>query len=280
MSTEKLISPSEVDSYLQCRRKHHYAHVERLQPKTFSDGLSTGIIGHAILQRYYEFIKAEQILDPLSGMRLAIHEITNELVTPQNIEYFHTLKPILEAYAIRYGTDTRYKILAVEQSFEYEGIAFTPDLIIQDTTTGKIYLEDHKFLSVFYTDKTIGLFPQMPRYIGLLRLSGRKVDGYIYNMIRTRAAKTAAPADRFRRATFNPKESTIQQVMEEFFRTVEEIRSGTYPTRTANSFNCGAYCSFANLCTADLNDEPGRELMVRAFFEPNTYGYYREVSDE
>src|SRR5690242_8859669 len=46
----RLISHSEVDSFVQCERKHAYAHIQKLQPKARSEGISRGNAGHKVLE--------------------------------------------------------------------------------------------------------------------------------------------------------------------------------------------------------------------------------------
>ena len=58
-----LISQSEVDAFLSCRRKHYYGYREKLQPKRHGEGLTRGLLGHEVLAAYYaQFVAAGKAL--------------------------------------------------------------------------------------------------------------------------------------------------------------------------------------------------------------------------
>ena len=57
-----VISQSEVDAFLGCRRRHFYAHGEKIAPIQFSDALTRGTIGHEALEKAFT-AKKEGISD-------------------------------------------------------------------------------------------------------------------------------------------------------------------------------------------------------------------------
>jgi hypothetical protein len=125
----------------------------------------------------------------------------------------------------------------------------------------------------------------MLRYAKALHKLGFEVDGYMYNMLST--DKRARPENRFHRVIKNFDAATLRK-MDRFWNELTSVQQTilSYKSmprevwddsvrRNASSFSC-TNCPFLELCTAELEQQPGTDLMVSAFFESNKYGYGRE----
>jgi len=279
-----LVSNSETDTFNTCRRRHYYAFGEKLQPKSFGDGLSRGILGHKALEILHKVIQSgESTAFALREMNIWFNDellkaIKNNDV--QNTELLTVLKPLLNEYVEFYERELNlYEYLAVEETFIFGLFPFTPDIVKRHKKTKQVIVEDHKFLYNFYNN--VKTFPQLPKYVWGLRSLGYPVHSASYDMIRYRNNAQL----KFKRTDADLKPKKVEQYRHEQEKithrinalkqlTLEEWEEDT--VRTANSFTCPS-CPFRVLCETDLEGLPGRNLLVKSFFEPNTYGYELEV---
>lgn len=266
-----LISQSEVDTFLICERKHYYAYGERLQPKEFPTAISRGTLGHRALQTHYEG----------GNWRDYLNKFTIE--NPDSIEVVLEIKKIIPAYLNYYENDKDWEILTVEREFRLGNMPMQPDLVVREKSTGKIFVVDHKFLYNFYSNRLISMMPQLKKYMGALRLLGYPVDGYIYNMIRYRQN---AKDKFYRHRNDNVHPKAVDRFIKEqdsamkHIRIFKDLSLETWEDtalRTATVGNC-KNCWFLDLCDHDLNGLYGRDLLVSSSYEPNTYGYMKEVT--
>jgi len=283
-----LISQSEVDAFLSCRRKHYYGYGEKLQPKRHGEGLTRGLLGHEVLAAYYaQFVAAGKALPSQVQVVNSALEVINRNATVDlsNIELLLQLRSLLEQYFHFYEDEfSQWEILAVEKEFRYGDFPFKPDLIKRHRQNGQVYVVDHKFLYNFYNPSMVDIMPQLPKYVGALREIGFPVTGAEYNMLRHRL--NAKEKFKRLRVEFTDRKIktflTEQQIIAEKIR---ELKDGSLEewkeksVRTASSFNC-QHCSFLSLCTTDINGYAGRDLLIRSMYEPNTYGYTDDIEGE
>lgn len=285
------VSQSENDTFLTCERRHYYAFGEKLQRKRYGLGLQRGIIGHTALAIYYTpLIRIKPTPDEIAASLKGMTQYLDDELTKwalagdlELVEVITALRKRLVDYVTFYADEfIEWEVLSVEHEFNYEDFPFKPDLIKRHRLTNEVRLVDHKFLYNFYSGGKVTLFPQLPKYVGALRDLGYRVDSAEYNMIRHR--KDAV--EKFRRMKVDIPQTRIdnyQHEQEVVTRRINSLKAMGVEEweqnilRTANSFTC-PMCPFADLCQTDLDNLPGRDLLVRTDFEPNTYGY-REYED-
>ena len=300
MSDAIIISHSEVESYLSCQMKHHYAFGDStfgdqkgLEPKVFSDSLFRGITGHTALEAFYKALLEGQSYDDavntsqatllMIGMRAEVltHAAHLNIVTDLRVRilprYFNT------AAKERYNEG--WRPAHVEETFRLEMdfsegrfiYPFKPDVIMRDPA-GNLWVWDHKFIYNFYTPDQINLLPQLPKYIGSLRALGLHIKGGYYNQLRWREVKDLdkhVSQDRF-----VPTDARVKNAFRQQYNVMVEIAKRKAAgsenwkeesTRVLSTMVCKS-CSFKYLCAAELNGDDTK-LMRKVEFRGNTYGY-------
>lgn len=277
----RTISNSEVSAFTQCERKHYYGFLKKLEPKSTSQALSRGIIGHEALEAYYTDQQAGNT--PAVAMDIAI----NVVLKYMQDEYVDKtmladLINLLTRYFAYYPHD-EWEILAVEQAYEVPVndefiFGMRLDLLVRDKQR-RIALVDHKFVYDFYQDSVLDMNAQMPKYLGTLRFNGIRAEYAILNQIRYRLKKGGnTDEELFRRDVLTPNNNEVRQYMAEQFMISERImgrRSSTpeaqslQAVRTANQMVC-KNCSFQPLCKAELMGSD-TSLMEQVEFKANAY---------
>jgi CRISPR/Cas system-associated exonuclease Cas4 (RecB family) len=260
----RVISHSEVDSFNQCKKKHQFAHEDKLTAKVHSDGLSIGSTGHLFFETFFK-----ALLDG-SPTEAAKDKAMHAIALDDNAaKVLNLVIPWVDGIF----PDLGWKIVAVEQEYrvtisESLVYAFKIDLLVQ--RNGELFLVDHKFLYDPYSPVVISILPQLPLYVAALRMHGLNIKDGLYNMIRTRETKI----DKYLLSPVGITNTRAQQAMLEQIQTMKEIES--FPAdrirvHTANKMNC-SNCQFKDLCAAELRGE-NTSLMRSTLFQPNTYGY-------
>ena len=267
-----LISHSEADAFAQCEKKHEYAHIQKLQPKTSSLALNRGTAGHAMLEKFFELTKAGADLNTAKNEALMNNDLLAGMDMQAVTEAFLLVKPWIEKVWPTLG----WKIVEIEAEFRIpvnESIIypFKVDLIIEHR--GELKIVDHKFAYDPYDDNMIALLPQIPRYAGALRKLGVPIQSGIYNFFRTR--KLNNPMDAYVQEPVEFNDARVENSLKELVLTMKEIHQrktlGIEGIRTANKMNCG-HCGFSLLCAKELSGED-TTMMREVDFEPNQYGY-------
>ena len=262
--SNRLISHSEVESHGQCERKHYYAFTRRLQPKSSSIALQRGNAGHQMLEN---FLTGHDIMHDPKG-KLAEIDMMPKMEAMALVTYWiNNIWPTLS-----------WKVHSVEQEFRVpirEGLIypFKIDLIIEKGR--KLYIVDHKFASDAYSDDVVNILPQIPRYMAGLRRVGINIEGGFYNFFRTRKLNNIP--DKYVIKPVVVSETRRQESMKDLIAGMDAILENRPPIRTPNKMNCD-HCGFYALCVAELNGQK-TEFMERAQYEPNTYGYTEEVTE-
>lgn len=312
-----LVSNSEVSNYLSCERKHYYAHALNLEPKNYSTSLSRGIIGHEALAAFYEVIKAWQdsqdqntvvyppgvFAEACDMMGAVVDKYYLQTLQQQGfsrkqetLEMLTMLKILLQRYA-EFQKNDYWKILEVEQShvmplYDHYGYGMRLDLLVQLTQgprAGEIEVVDHKFVYDFYSQDTLRINAQMPKYLATVRAeTGLVIKRGILNELRHRMKKgPMTDLELFRREPISPSTTRIRNIMKEQIKASEEIMErhalpvevyGERAKRVMNQMVC-KNCSFLEPCMTELDGE-NISLMLATEFQPNSYGYNKEAVDE
>lgn len=298
MSSSKVISHSEVETYLLCEQRHFYAFgdntfgdLQGLEPLNLSDALYRGIVGHSALEAFYKAIKEGKPYDTAAEMssqecmvwstkpnpKYNILADLNGRILPRYFEY--AKEKFNEGWRPEYvENEFRLKFkVSEETTYIYP---FKPDVIMRDPN-GNLWVWDHKFVYNFYSQEEINLLPQIPKYIGALRALGLHIVGGYYNQLRWREVKDLSAHNRL--DPFKPSDERVVNAFRQQIRVMEKIASlkeGSYEdweqnlNRTLNGMVCKS-CSFKHLCATMLNGSDGK-LMRKVEFRANSYGYKEE----
>ena len=290
----RVISHSEVETYLLCEQRHFFAFGDNtfgdqvgLEPKRLSDALYRGIVGHDALSAFYQALKDGLSYDDAMKaginrvMQWSIKENPNYTMLtdlsgrllPRYFEYAKTKYE--EGWRPEYVEhEFRLKFMVGDIEYVYP---FKPDVIMRDPA-GNLWVWDHKFVYNFYTQEEINLLPQIPKYIGALRALGVHIKGGYYNQIRHREVKDLSKHNRL--DPFVPTDARVVNAFRQQIKVMIEIaglKEGLVSqweeslTRTLNGMVCKT-CSFKHLCATTLNGQDGK-IMRMAEFNPNSYGY-------
>lgn len=276
-----LISHSEVEAFGQCEKKWSYAHLDQLEPVTQSAALGKGNAGHFLLEKFLKAIKAGA--DNTEARKEAINLLYEEDYDNAIMGGAITVaKPWMEHIFPTLG----WKIVEVEKEFRLtidEDLVypFKIDALIE--YRGELILVDHKFVWDPYDANTISLMPQMPRYIGAMRMMDIPVTRGVYNFLRTRNLKNpmekysqvSNPIDGGKMPEARIRHSMLEQVQEmRKIDAIEKMPESERPimVRTVNKMNC-AHCGFAELCSQELQTGKVAVKLREIGFRPNTYGY-------
>jgi hypothetical protein len=300
LSSNIVISHSEVETFLLCSQRHFYAFGDNthgdlagLEPQSHSDALYRGIVGHSALEAFYKAIKDGKSFDT------AKKESANDCMihaTKPNPKYDiladlnGRILPRFFGYA-KIKLDEGWKPEYVEHEFRLEFkiddrtliYPFKPDVVMADPV-GNLWVWDHKFVYNFYNSEQINLLPQIPKYIGALRALGYPIKGGYYNQLRHREVKDLSNHNRLDK--FVPNDARVQEAFRQQIKMMEKIallKEGTLEawqdslTRVLNGMVCNS-CSFKYLCAADLTGQD-TTLMRKIEFSKNSYGYSETVSE-
>lgn len=279
------ISGSQIDSYLQCERKHYYAYGEKLEGiGLLRDNLAIGNIGHEIFAKYYK--------DRQSG---ATHEEAYDLypetmwAVSDNYPAFdqeainQKVALLIDIYFDHYGDEigSHSKILDVEllhDIFLSDDITITVKMDLVLETPFGVVLRDHKFLAEFIHIEKEDLDPQLVRYYAACKELGINVSEIEYDEIRIRNTKDNAidPTERLRRTPVGASVNRVVNTMRESIKVAKRIDqlkakglAGWEASIVRNHGNC-KMCDFPLVCTADIN-EVDQQLVRDQFYRPRSH---------
>jgi hypothetical protein len=289
-----VISNSEVGTFNTCERQWMYAYGQKLILLSYSTALTRGILGHACLAAFYTAIKEGKSFPE------AVNESTRvlmaELINPNaDAKMISPLTKLLTTYYmwVKDSLDS-IEILEVEKAFilpvaDNFAYGLRLDLLVKDLSPGRFYgdtlIWDHKFTYDFWSEDSLRMNAQIPKYIGVLRAEGQVVRGGILNQLRYRFAN---PGERnasqiFRRDPIMPTNAKVQGIFREQVKASEAIINlrridpADLPNivrRSLNKMNCDR-CPFQDLCSQEL-EGLDTTLTRQTWYRPNTYGYTTE----
>jgi CRISPR/Cas system-associated exonuclease Cas4 (RecB family) len=256
-----LISHSDIDAYLVCRRKEYYGGRKRLTRKQHSDSLNRGILTHEIMAAYFETYRDtnDHAAATKAGMDALIESYSKgyDITTMAEVKRLFvafTAKELFKGWLI---LDIERKVyLEIDPTLTYP---FTLDLRAVDPS-GRYALIDTKTTYNFYSPEQVDLLPQIPKYMGALRALGERADYGMYLQLRTREKKDETVDDIVRLTKFDPTVERLQRSFRDHvmaakdvqtFRAMDDNDADVYAYRTANSMVCKS-CSFASICISEL----------------------------
>lgn len=307
------VSHSRVEAYLQCQRKEFYSYGMRLQTKKTSMALHLGSALHECLEALYRHVLSaganldrQRAIYPQAVEKLWAHVDKLYREGFEDNSKRASLREILTSYLKRepfidnaWSDDTRqWLILAVETEFSFEydpenkgRYPFVVDLIAKDPG-GRLVVIDHKGVYDFYTDTDADLKPQIPKYIGALRALGYKVNGGMYNMLRTRPAPvktTRKPEDWAKVLRVDPSPTRVERTMVEQIAiagTLMELDALSPEERDQNAVRsaagtdtCTRMCDFRDLCIYQLRGD-STAILMKNLFERKPKRAKIEVSED
>lgn len=276
-------SSSEVDTFLDCQRKHYYGYALGLEAKgPYTGALSHGNLGHRAWESYYRILLEGGTWDE------AYNEGALRIATEyQKGKYESDSVGIVSTRFAQYTESYRvedFRILGVEETFkvpldEDNELAFTVDLLIEYTKgpfRGEVAPLDFKWTYNFWSEDEKLMHPQFPKYVWGLRELGYPVSRAIIDMIRYRPDAVVA----FRRDSVPISLLRADMVMQEHLKAQREVSRLTrmpvreYDQVATSRFNrkgCGQ-CEFMSLCNMRLSGKDTTETQA-VFYKGREYGY-------
>jgi hypothetical protein len=278
----KKYSHSEVESYLQCERRHFYSYGHEIQGIYTSEALERGIMIHAALATYYEELKggATKAVAEAKGYQ-TLAQLGNDSQAYDGVKLLAQCADLLIAYFNHYR-DEDIEVLAVETEYlvpitDDYSLQVRIDLICR--VAGRVIVRDHKVIYDFYNAKKTDLQSQLPKYLaGLWSMQeSPKIDLLEYNEIRHRTTEENKhdPSLRFRHTEVPITRQRVLTTLTEQLQVAKRIASLRAKgldewgkTVVRNSSACGN-CPFTNICTAELNGED-IEMIKKYDYRPKT----------
>ena len=246
---------------LACPREFALSTIAGLAPEHPSDPLSTGLLFHLSLERYYQAIQKHGV--GREGRRIgaaaaiSIYEaLQNE---PGYGSIFEETKAIIDGYLDEYDRDEPWEILAVEETLEYaiQGFEYTTrlDLLVRDTQRGGVYVVEHKSARSITPD-LLDNYEMDLQVLGQIWLVERVLDLSKYGKFRGTliniATKHSPP--RFHRHEVNPSPAHLrafEQALQSYIRLKQDYARENWPRALGH---CSGYargygkCQFYSLC--------------------------------
>lgn len=276
-------SSSEVDTFLDCQRKHYYGYALGLEGNTgYTGALSHGNLGHRVWESYYTVLFEGGTWN--DAYNAGVLRISSEY---QKGKYESKSVGIVSTRFAQYTEAYRkeeFNVLGVEQTYKVpidadNELAFTVDLLVEYTKgpfRGEVAPLDFKWTYNFWTDDEKQIHPQFPKYVWGLRQLGYPINRAIIDMIRYREDATVA----FRRDSIPISNLRADMVMEEHLKVQKQVRRLTSmpvieynqeATSRYNRKNC-AGCEFFALCNMRLSGKDTTATQA-AFYKGREYGY-------
>jgi len=271
-------SHSEIETWVECERKHFYRYGKRLESKEDNETMARGNIIHEVLSEYYlqrklgaDHVEAATHALPYLGTALDRYDLYDAE------KMRGVCLTLLYWYWETYANDS-WKILEVEVDYKVQltsefTLPVKIDLIVEDPFDG-IGLIDHKVCYDFFNVDKVDMSPQLPRYMAVALELGIKPNFLMYNQLRWRNTKDnlADPRERFQRTPVPVTTEKVVTIMREHMISAERISqlrsSGAeqWEQSIVRSPSACQYCNFKELCDADLNNRDA-QLTQDSFYK-------------
>lgn len=290
MPKPHVVSNSEVNTWNECPRKYYYSYDLKLEKIGQGPARSVGNVGHAVLQRYFEFLKdnpgkffeAGETALAFLGMWMSEMDSPTELEAANKV--FRVLSQYFTHFALKHPLA---KVLEVEKYYQQDltdefSYGMTLDLLLQDGSF--LYVVDHKFTYDFWRQTKVDTkgAAQIVKYYFVLKLLGFEVDEVMINEIRYRErhSRPYTFEEMFREDTWKPSSQATRQLMIDQVRISRKIiEHRNMPLeererdaiRSLGSAAC-EFCDYSSLCIGELNGAD-IEPDIETYFQRKTYDY-------
>lgn len=244
-STPLKVSYSQLSTWDRCRYAWHLSYQEGWHRKQQSTALSIGTIGHDLLATWYK-----------SFDRQVVQDRKVEILDTSDLNDVSAIRRVF-ALVDRYLEEdeiTEAEIIGVEQHFDF--MLTTPqgrsyelqgyiDLLRKD------WLDDHKFVGKFYTERELELDPQMSLYLLGVRQFGYNPVGFKHNMLYTydykNGLESVATNKLFKRIAGYRTDTELKAIEHEVGLIVDDIMDNRARIRRSLRREC-TYCQFHEVC--------------------------------
>jgi hypothetical protein len=309
--SDRKVSNSEVITFQTCKHRYHLCFDLNLEPVNPGTALYRGTVGHVMLQAYYEhFIglysgqKTDEVYRRAEDAAWAKYRTYYAHADMSQEDILLDLKRIMERYFhyVRYypddlksATNSNQKdwiILQVERYYDLdltEDFRYVARLDLVARIDGLITIVDHKFTYNFWSQDKLDLNPQLPKYVGIMRNNGVRVDQVMVNQVRYRWRKSSPYIDTemFKYAFYTPTPTEVRTHLKEQILVSKDVvewrvkpleERARIATRILNDMVCGS-CPVKGLCIMGLK---GIDIAneIKAAYQPNTYDYNLRALEE
>lgn len=274
-----IVSFSEVSKWDTCKLQYFYNFSMGLRPLEETESISNGIVGHKLLQSFYESLQAGKT-------KLEAAEATHR----KAIEYMDSAKQNLNSKSVLIAwtmvsnyiknADVTAKTILVENRFlipvsmldndcslSNVQIGFTPDVVFE-RAGGFLDVEDSKFVGKGWSAKKLDMFPQAKLYQAFLRRMGYNISRAGIRFFNLATGKVTTHFE-----ALPEEEETI--LLKQFVEAVAEIvdyRNDPFkPRRTFNYSTC-QYCAYETPCNMEAEGKDASRTF-KYFFMQSDYDY-------
>lgn len=284
-----IISNSEVDTYLRCKKLHLYKNAMGLNPKAVSKPNSIGNLGHHVMEHFYRAIQVGGTIE--DARTLGIEEITKGYDF-EDADVVGIVMNTFLLYVKRFAqADTKlFRIESVEGKYTVplnDRITFglTLDLLVEYISgpwKGQYGVIDHKYKYNFDSPDELSMHVQTPKYVWALRQLGYPVRHSTLNQIRYRA-DIKDEEKLFKRQEIVPTGIHLENIMDEHLAVAEEIYTmkalpitsySKLAHRRLYSKDCGG-CYFRLPCRQELVGVDSSSVLVSMYTPDNEHGLYK-----
>jgi hypothetical protein len=183
------VSNSKLKTYRRCPKKFKFKYVDKLEPRLKGVALERGSWIHELLEAHYD---GEDWRELHKKRTKDFYNLFEEQREALGEELPSECLRIMLGYLRHWKeVDKRYRVIDSElNEFVTIGkikLQVVVDLVVEDKTTGLLWLWDHKSRAKFETNEGMMLDPQLTLYFRALELLGYKpLGGITYNEIRTK----------------------------------------------------------------------------------------------
>jgi hypothetical protein len=268
------------DAYAACQKRFEYSHVKKLMPVVTPEALARGIYAHNLMEIFFTAIKEGESHETAKSITL--------LNAADDPKYFNKIWNRIEYFLDEiYPTLGWLEIISIERTYRLDvgdkfQFPFTVDLVVR-MADGIVYAIDFKFGADAYDEQMLKMYPQLPKYVGGLRVLGMQKllehevpTKAMYVFIRSRHNI----ADKNKFVEIHPVEVSDARIRNSFIEQdqtataiISHLESNRPFIRTFNN-NC-KYCPFIELCVAEMNGRDPEEIktMEAVLYKENSYGY-------
>ena len=288
-----VFQPTEIQSYLRCRRQWHYASENRLglERNTPSKALSLGLLVHSALE---DWLNNPQEDASFVAQRFAIHQ--DEMIEELRKKYLQRVKVPMSEFELQPAMDIAllglrmvvnyaqywktpipegFEVISTEQVITaavpgtYHFIQGRIDGLLRHKDTGMLAIIDHKTYSQRTSDSALKnnlqflIYTWIVNQLGLGTCMGVAYDGL---WKRESPPKGRVIHDLFYRTMLVRSPEELTEFVQIVPDLLNEMTTGPaiFPHRTWNG-SCEWDCDFESLCTAQSRQEDFEHIISTGY---------------